>query len=121
MPTYDYLCEACGHELEMFQSITASPARKCPSCGALKLRRQIGAGGGLIFKGSGFYITDYRSSEYKQKAEAESKAAGGSGPESAGESSDKGEAAAGDGKKAPAKKEKDSKKDSKAAPDARSA
>lgn len=74
MPTYDYVCEACDHEFEAFQSITARQLRKCPVCGKLKLKRQFGPGGGLIFKGSGFYITDYRSSEYKSKAEAEKKA-----------------------------------------------
>ena len=61
MPTYDYICQACGHELEIFQSMTESPKRKCPECGKLKLKRQIGTGAGLIFKGSGFYETDYRS------------------------------------------------------------
>ncbi|MCE2441218.1 MAG: zinc ribbon domain-containing protein [Candidatus Latescibacteria bacterium] len=59
MPTYDYACEACSHEFEHFQSITSSPLRKCPKCGERKLKRLIGAGAGLIFKGSGFYITDY--------------------------------------------------------------
>ncbi len=77
MPTYDYTCDACGHELEAFQTISAKPLRKCPECGKLKLRRLIGAGAGLIFKGSGFYITDYRSSDYTSKAEAEKKAASG--------------------------------------------
>ncbi|MCZ6596357.1 MAG: zinc ribbon domain-containing protein [Planctomycetota bacterium] len=74
MPTYDYLCGACGHELEVFQSMSASQKRKCPACGKLKLVRQIGAGGGLIFKGSGFYQTDYRSDSYKKGAEADKKA-----------------------------------------------
>lgn len=73
MPTYDYLCEACGETTEIFQSITAKPVKKCPECGKLKLKRQIGAGAGLIFKGSGFYETDYRSSEYKKAAEADKK------------------------------------------------
>ncbi len=73
MPTYDYLCEACGHELELFQSMSESPKRKCPECGKLKLKRLIGAGGGLIFKGSGFYLTDYRSESYKKGAEADKK------------------------------------------------
>ena len=74
MPTYDYRCDACGHELELFQSISASPKRKCPECGRLKLRRMIGPGAGIIFKGQGFYQTDYRSDSYKQGAEAEKKA-----------------------------------------------
>ena len=73
MPTYDYRCDACGHELELFQSMSESPKRKCPSCGALKLKRLIGTGGGLIFKGSGFYLTDYRSDSYKAGAEKDKK------------------------------------------------
>ncbi len=60
MPTYDYECRECGHEFEEFQSMTAGALRKCPSCGKLKLRRLIGAGAGIIFKGSGFYETDYK-------------------------------------------------------------
>ena len=71
MPTYDYVCEACGHELEIFQSMSEKPKRKCPKCGALKLYRKIGSGAGVIFKGSGFYETDYRSASYKQGAEAD--------------------------------------------------
>ncbi len=66
MPTYDYVCENCEHEFEQFQSIMAKPTRKCPNCGRLKLQRLIGAGAGIIFKGSGFYQTDYRSESYKQ-------------------------------------------------------
>lgn len=66
MPTYDYVCKACGAELEIFQSITESPKRKCPECKKLKLHRKIGAGAGILFKGSGFYQTDYRSESYKQ-------------------------------------------------------
>jgi putative FmdB family regulatory protein len=68
MPTYDYKCDACGNQFERFQSITAAPIRKCPSCGKNKVRRLIGPGAGLIFKGSGFYITDYRSEGYKDAA-----------------------------------------------------
>ena len=71
MPTYDYVCEACGAQLEIFQSMSESPKRKCPECGALKLQRQIGAGAGIIFKGSGFYETDYRSESYKKGAKAD--------------------------------------------------
>ncbi len=59
MPTYEYECESCGRCFEKYQSITARPLRKCPVCGK-KLRRKIGAGGGIIFKGSGFYETDYK-------------------------------------------------------------
>ena len=72
MPTYDYKCDACGHAFEKFQSIKAAPIRKCPKCGKSKVRRLISTGAGLIFKGSGFYITDYRSESYKEKAKSES-------------------------------------------------
>ena len=75
MPTYEYLCDACGHEFELFQAMSASVKRKCPDCGKLKLKRLIGTGSGVIFKGSGFYQTDYRSDSYKKAAEAEKKAA----------------------------------------------
>src|SRR5438093_13446476 len=72
MPTYEYKCDACGHDFEKFQSITASPIRKCPKCGKAKVRRLISTGAGLIFKGSGFYITDYRDKGYTDQAKAES-------------------------------------------------
>ena len=62
MPTYEYVCKGCGHALELFQQMTAKPIKKCPKCGANKLQRQIGTGGGIIFKGSGFYATDYKKS-----------------------------------------------------------
>ncbi len=71
MPTYDYECDACDHTFEMFQSITAGHIRKCPECGKLKVKRLIGAGSTIIFKGSGFYQTDYRSKEYKSQQKAE--------------------------------------------------
>ena len=71
MPTYAYECEACGHGFEEFQSITAKAKRKCPECGKLKLQRLIGPGAGIIFKGSGFYETDYRSSSYKKGQSAD--------------------------------------------------
>ena len=73
MPTYDYQCEACDHAFEEYQSIKAKQLRKCPSCGQRKLVRLIGTGGGMIFKGSGFYQTDYRSAEYNKSAEADKK------------------------------------------------
>ncbi|MCY2929577.1 MAG: zinc ribbon domain-containing protein [Planctomycetota bacterium] len=75
MPTYDYECDACGHAFEQFQSIKASPVRKCPACGKRKVRRLIGTGAGVIFKGSGFYQTDYRSDSYKKSAQGEKPAA----------------------------------------------
>lgn len=71
MPTYDYKCDNCDHLMEVFQSITAKPLRKCPECGKLKLKRLLGTGAGLIFKGSGFYETDYRSESYKKGADSE--------------------------------------------------
>ena len=75
MPTYDYECPDCEHAFEEFQSITAKPLRKCPECGKRRLRRLIGAGAGVIFKGSGFYQTDYRSEGYKKSEKAEKDAA----------------------------------------------
>jgi putative FmdB family regulatory protein len=73
MPTYDYVCDACDHEFEEFQSITAPVKRKCPVCGRHKLRRLIGPGAAIVFKGSGFYQTDYRSESYKKRAAEETK------------------------------------------------
>ena len=72
MPTYEYKCDACGYAFERFQSITADPIKRCPECGKAKVKRLIGTGAGLIFKGSGFYITDYRDKSYTDKAKAES-------------------------------------------------
>ena len=65
MPTYEYVCNECGYRFEKFQSITASNLRKCPQCSKMKLQRLIGGGAGIIFKGSGFYQTDYRTDSYK--------------------------------------------------------
>ncbi len=81
MPTYDYECKACRHPFELVQSIKAGPIKKCPKCGKLKVRRLMGTGGGILFKGSGFYQTDYRSSGYQEKAKQDS--AAGRKPESA--------------------------------------
>ena len=72
MPTYDYVCDGCGHGFELFQSMTEAHKRSCPKCGKRTLRRLIGAGGAIVFKGSGFYKTDYRSESYKKGAAAES-------------------------------------------------
>jgi len=72
MPTYDYVCDGCGHAFELFQSMTDPVKRTCPKCKKKKLRRLIGAGGAIVFKGSGFYKTDYRSDSYKKGAEADS-------------------------------------------------
>ena len=72
MPTYEYVCQKCGHRFELFQKITDPPRKRCPECrGAV--RRIIGAGAGFLFKGNGFYITDYRSKDYREKAKSESK------------------------------------------------
>ena len=75
MPTYDYECDGCGHEFELFQGINDPVKRKCPECKKQKLRRLFGTGGAIVFKGSGFYETDYRSDSYKkgEKAAKESK------------------------------------------------
>ncbi|MFM9959314.1 MAG: FmdB family zinc ribbon protein [Phycisphaerales bacterium] len=75
MPTYDYICTACKHEFEEFQAMSAKTLKKCPSCGKPKLERKIGIGAGILFKGGGFYETDYRSESYKKAAEAETKPA----------------------------------------------
>ena len=72
MPTYDYVCDGCGHAFELFQSMTDSVKKTCPKCKKKKLRRLIGAGGAIVFKGSGFYKTDYRSESYKKGAAADS-------------------------------------------------
>jgi len=71
MPTYEYVCKSCDHEFEEFQSITAKSLRKCPECKKMSLKRLIGKGTGVIFKGSGFYETDYRSDSYNKAKETE--------------------------------------------------
>lgn len=73
MPTYDYECDACDHKFELFQSIMADPEKKCPKCKKMKLRRLIGTGAAVVFKGTGFYQTDYRSESYKKSAASDSK------------------------------------------------
>lgn len=92
MPTYDYECDACGHKFEQFQSINDPLLKKCPQCKKQKLRRLFGTGAALMFKGSGFYTTDYRSESYKKAASAD-KASGDGGSKSAdsGKSSSGGE------------------------------
>jgi putative FmdB family regulatory protein len=88
MPTYDYVCDGCGHAFELFQSMTDSVKKTCPKCKKKKLRRLIGAGGAIVFKGSGFYKTDYRSESYKKGAAADSggKSEGGSKKSDSGKS-----------------------------------
>jgi len=91
MPTYEYECKKCKHTFDVFQNMTAKPLKKCPVCKG-KVRRLIGRGAGIIFKGSGFYQTDYRSENYKKRVAEEKK---------------KAEPSAGaEGKKKPAKKNK---------------
>ena len=82
MPTYEYKCTACGHAFEQFQSMSAEPVKKCPQCGKSKVKRLLGTGAGIIFKGSGFYITDYRPDSYNQAAKADNSGGGGGGGES---------------------------------------
>ena len=79
MPTYDYVCDGCGHAFELFQSMTDPVKKTCPKCSKKKLRRLIGAGGAIVFKGSGFYKTDYRSDSYKKGAEADKSSSSSSG------------------------------------------
>ena len=93
MPTYDYVCDGCGHAFELFQSMTDSVKKTCPECGKKKLRRLIGVGGAIVFKGSGFYKTDYRSDSYKKGAAADS----GGGSDGGGKKSDSGKSDSGGG------------------------
>ena len=88
MPTYDYQCSE-GHSFELFQKMSDEPVASCPECGA-EARRQISGGAGFLFKGDGFYITDYRSDDYKKKASADK-------GESKGESSSSGSSSSSDG------------------------
>lgn len=97
MPTYDYRCKACTHKWEEWQSITAPATKKCPECGKAKAERVIGPGAGLLFKGSGFYITDYRSDSYKKAAKADS------GSNGSGKSESKTESKSSESKKAETK------------------
>jgi len=76
MPTYDYRCKKCSHTWEEFQSIKAPASKKCPECKKLQAERQISAGAGILFRGSGFYLTDYRSDSYKKAAAADSGSSG---------------------------------------------
>lgn len=93
MPTYDYVCDGCGHAFELFQSMTDSVKKTCPECRKKKLRRLIGAGGAIVFKGSGFYKTDYRSESYKKGAAADS----GGASEGGGKKTDSGKSDSGGG------------------------
>src|SRR5436309_16046962 len=102
MPTYEYVCDACNHEFEELQSFSDDPLTKCPKCKKKKLRRLFGTGAGIIFKGSGFYETDYRSDSYKNAAKKESESAKPAAADTksssdTGASADKGSAANGSG------------------------
>lgn len=77
MPTYEYICHGCGYEFELFQQMSDSVKRKCPRCAKPKLQRKVGIGAGVLFKGGGFYETDYRSESYTKAAEADKKAQSG--------------------------------------------
>lgn len=88
MPTYEYACIDCGHTFEKFQPITADPVKTCPVCSG-SVERLLGTGGGLIFKGSGFYATDYRSEDYKKKEKAETGETKGSAEKSKAKSAEK--------------------------------
>ena len=73
MPTYEYECQSCEHEFEQFQSMKDDPLKECPECGKKKLKRKVGGGAGLIFKGTGFYITDYKKKGGGESKTSESK------------------------------------------------
>lgn len=104
MPTYEYVCSKCGHEFEQFQSIKDEPLKKCPQCRKDTVRRRISSGAGLLFKGSGFYITDYRSDGYKKAAKSEGGApAPAAKPDGGGAAAPAAKGAAGGAKKPAAK------------------
>jgi len=89
MPTYEYVCRACGHEFEEFQNMSAEPTTTCPECGKEQVQRLISSGGGIVFKGSGFYATDYRKDGPKKTSDESGGDSGGSGGDS-GDSGDSG-------------------------------
>ena len=91
MPTYDYECDGCGHKFEQYQGINDPLLKDCPECGKKKLRRLLGMGGAVVFKGSGFYQTDYRSESYKKAAAAEKPSSSSSGESSSKSSTTKSE------------------------------
>jgi putative FmdB family regulatory protein len=111
MPTYDYQCDACDHRFELFQAISEDPKKKCPKCNKSKLRRLFGTGAALMFKGSGFYQTDYRSESYKKASEAEKKSSTGESSSSTKAESPSGSAANSSSKSETPAKSKGSKGD----------
>jgi putative FmdB family regulatory protein len=106
MPTYEYQCDACDHKFEEFQSMKDEPLTKCPQCGKKKLRRLFGSGAAILFKGSGFYQTDYRSDSYRSAAKAEQDGAKPAAAGSNGSGGTTGGGAGDGGGTAPAKKAK---------------
>ena len=111
MPTYEYVCSKCGHEFELFQSIKEEPKRTCPKCKG-RVKRLIGSGAGLLFKGSGFYLTDYRSEGYSKRAKEEAGAASGGEGKSSGTGGSSKEGAAKEGSAKESKTESAPKKES---------
>ena len=105
MPTYEYKCTACGYQFERFQSIKAPPIKKCPECGKSKVKRLIGMGAGLLFTGSGFYITDYRGESYNKAAKADAAPTSGGESKPASDTSSTPSAPKADAPKAPANSE----------------
>jgi putative FmdB family regulatory protein len=93
MPTYEYECQACGHRFDVLQKITDEPLTKCPSCHRSRLKRLIGAGLGVIFKGSGFYTTDYKRSGANGSSSRKSESKSDSAPDTGGESKTEGKTA----------------------------
>ncbi len=106
MPTYDYECDACDYKFELYQGINDAKKRKCPKCGKLKLRRLLGTGAAVVFKGSGFYQTDYRSESYN-KAKAADKPSDSSGDSKSKTSSEKSKSDASSSSKSSTKKSAD--------------
>src|SRR5204863_7283336 len=98
MPTYEYECSKCGHRFELFQSIKDAPKRTCPKCRG-RVKRLLGTGAGIIFKGSGFYVTDYRKPSYKEAAKKETS------PPASPPATSKGGAAKSSDSKGPSKKD----------------
>ena len=107
MPTYDYECDACGHTMELFQGINDPVEKKCPECGKDELNRLFGTGAAIVFKGSGFYQTDYRSEGYKKAAKADSESKGESKSKNKGESKKSDSAKSSESKSTESKKASD--------------
>jgi putative FmdB family regulatory protein len=92
MPTYEYVCDSCGHRFDEFQSFRDEPLKTCPQCHEAKLRRLFGTGAAVLFKGSGFYETDYRSESYKSAAKKDQEAGKGAADNGAGKAGSNGTA-----------------------------